>query len=310
MSYFLGFDGGGTKTECVLVDGDGHVLTSTQGGPSNPLRTGYSKAWFALSSVADAVLERNKIKSTDIRGICAGLGGAGRSQVARRVTTFLQRSFPSATVRVTGDLDIALAAAAAAGKGVVLLAGTGSAAVGRNNAGKIVRAGGRGPWIGDEGSAFDIGRRALAAVYRAADGIGPKTDLSERVLGALEFRSWDELLERIAKSPDDVFPKIFPLVCNVAESGDKVAREILVAAAGSLAELARSVVERLQLVREQFELSKAGGVFGRSPLLDTTLDSHLAKIAPRAHIMALRISPAQAAAEMARNLLGEVAHAS
>lgn len=310
MSYFLGFDGGGTKTECVLMDDNGQVLTSTRGAASNPLRTGYPKAWFALSSVVDAILERNKIKSTDIRGICAGLGGAGRPQVARRVRTFLQRSFPNAAVRVTGDLDIALAAAAGVGKGVVLLAGTGSAAVGRNASGRIVRAGGRGPWIGDEGSAFDIGRLALAAVYRAADGTGPKTDLSERVLGALECRDGDELVERIAKNPDDVFPKIFPLVCNLAESGDEVARGLLISAAGSLAELARSVVDRLQLTGEEFELAKAGGVFGRSPLLDATLDSRLTGVAPRARIVALRISPAQAAAEIARNLRGEVAYAS
>jgi glucosamine kinase len=310
MSYFLGFDGGGAKTECVLMDGEGRVLTATQGAPSNPFRIGYSKTWFALSSVADAVLERNKIKSTDIHGIWAGLGGAGRSQVARRVATFLQRSFPNAAVRVTGDLDIALAAAAGTGKGVVLLAGTGSAAVGRNSAGKIARAGGRGPWIGEEGSAFDIGRGAVAAVYKAGDGIGPKPALFDRALATLECRNWDELTERIAKNPDDIFPKIFPLVCNAAKSGDKVACELLVSAAGSLAELARSVIERLQLTGEEFELAKAGGVFGRSSLLDTTLDSRLAEIAPSARIMALRISPAQAAADMARNLRGDAARAS
>ena len=107
-SYFLGFDGGGTKTECVLADAEGHVLARASGGPSNPLRTGYTRAWFALSETADMVLGRQRIHAGHIRGICAGLGGAGRAGVARRVTTFFQDGFPNASVRVTTDLEMAL----------------------------------------------------------------------------------------------------------------------------------------------------------------------------------------------------------
>ena len=54
--YFLGFDGGGTKTDCVLVNGAGHVLAQATAGPSNPLRAGYARAWFTLSDAADVVL--------------------------------------------------------------------------------------------------------------------------------------------------------------------------------------------------------------------------------------------------------------
>jgi N-acetylglucosamine kinase-like BadF-type ATPase len=115
----------------VLVDEHGAVLASAYGSASNPLRTGYAKTWFALSSTADAVLARQKIKSTDIAGICAGLGGAARTQVARRIASFLERSFPNAAVQVTSDMDIALAAAAGEGRGIVLIAGTGSVAFGR-----------------------------------------------------------------------------------------------------------------------------------------------------------------------------------
>src|ERR1700683_1641823 len=78
MNYFLGFDGGGTKTDCVLLDAQGLVLRKAQGGPSKPLRAGYPKAWFSLSGAADAVLARQSIKAVDIGGICAGFGGAGR----------------------------------------------------------------------------------------------------------------------------------------------------------------------------------------------------------------------------------------
>jgi N-acetylglucosamine kinase-like BadF-type ATPase len=108
ISYFLGFDGGGTKTECVLADGEGEILARAFAGPSNPLRAGYNRAWFALSDAADVVLSRQKIRASDIRGICAGLGGAGRPGVARRVTTFFEGGYTNARVRVTTDLEIAL----------------------------------------------------------------------------------------------------------------------------------------------------------------------------------------------------------
>jgi N-acetylglucosamine kinase-like BadF-type ATPase len=299
LSYFLGFDGGGSKTDCVLVDEHGAVLASAYGSASNPLRTGYAKTWFALSSTADAVLARQKIKSTDISGICAGLGGAARTQVARRIATFLERSFPNAAVQVTSDMEIALSAAVGDGKGVVLIAGTGSVAFGRNASGLTARAGGFGPWIGDEGSGFEIGKLAAAAVSREADARGPQTALTERIFKDLDCRDWNELFERIAKSADDVFPRLFPTVAKAGDGGDPVACEILQHAAASLSDLTFNVAKKLRLTSEEFSLAKVGGMHGRSKLLDAELDARLAAVLPHAKMVPLAISPALAAARMA-----------
>src|SRR5271155_1973423 len=92
-AYYLGFDGGGTKTDCYLVDEAGTVLHRATAGPSNPLRAGYAKAWFTLSDAADFVLEKQKLKADDIRGICAGIGGAGRETGSRRIATLLGGGF-------------------------------------------------------------------------------------------------------------------------------------------------------------------------------------------------------------------------
>ncbi|MFZ0967658.1 MAG: BadF/BadG/BcrA/BcrD ATPase family protein [Candidatus Acidiferrales bacterium] len=301
MSYFLGFDGGGTKTDCVLLDADGQVLRKAQGGPSNPLRSGYPKAWFAVSGAADAVLARQSIRAIDINGICAGFGGAGRPSVAKRMSTFLERSFPQAEVKVTTDIEIALAAAAPTGPAVVLMAGTGSVAYGRNADGKTVRAGGWGPWLGDEGSAFDIGRRALTAVRRFDDGLGPATALSTRVLKTLGYRDWSGVIEHIAKDPDEVFPRVYPLVAHAAQEGDEVSREILTGAAAALIELAEHVITKLGLAGEAFPLIRAGGVFGHCAFLDSLVDTRLGEIAFRAKIGPLETSPAEAAAQLARS---------
>lgn len=283
----------------MLVDEHGAVLASAYGSASNPLRTGYAKTWFALSSTADAVLARQKIKSTDISGICAGLGGAARTQVARRIATFLERSFPNAAVQVTSDMEIALSAAVGDGKGVVLIAGTGSVAFGRNASGLTARAGGFGPWIGDEGSGFEIGKLAAAAVSREADARGPQTALTERIFKDLDCRDWNELFERIAKSADDVFPRLFPTVAKAGDGGDPVACEILQHAAASLSDLTFNVAKKLRLTSEEFSLAKVGGMHGRSKLLDAELDARLAAVLPHAKMVPLAISPALAAARMA-----------
>jgi N-acetylglucosamine kinase-like BadF-type ATPase len=301
-SYFLGFDGGGTKTDCVLADAEGRVVARASAGPSNPVRTGYTRAWFSLSDAADSVLKQEKIHSGHIRGICAGLGGAGRSGVARRVTTFFEHGYPNARVGVTTDLDIALEAAFGSAEGIILLAGTGSAAFGRDANGRTARAGGRGPWFSDEGSAFDIGRRAVQAVALVEEHRGPETALSGRIFAFHQCRNWDQLGEQIAKNPDAVFPKTFSLVATLAEEGDSVARGILADAAASLAGLVACVGSELGWRDREVPVAKVGGANGRSKYFDAAIDEELKKSVPRVTSVAVEMSPADGAVRMAVRL--------
>ena len=195
------------------------------GGPSNPLRSGFDAANAALTSAADEALKSAGLHSHDVSGICAGLAGASQRNVVKRVLVFLAREFPRAVAQVTTDYEIALEAAVGAGPGVVLIAGTGSSAYGRNAEGLTARAGGYGPWIGDEGSAFEIGRRAVAAVARTRDNAALPTLLSEMIPSAVHCSDWDELMQRIMKTPDDVFPALFPVVAQAAEIEDSAAKE-------------------------------------------------------------------------------------
>ena len=172
-----------------------------------------------------------------------------RDVVARRIGTFLENAFPQAAVTVTTDLAITLQAAVGDGEGLVLIISTGSAAYGRGAGGETARAGGRGPWFSDEGSAFDIGRRALAAVVRAEENRGPETALSERVLKWLGCAEWNRVLDWVVKNPDDVFPRIFPLVAELGDKGDPVCESILSNAAESLTELVASVLSQTEVER-------------------------------------------------------------
>lgn len=300
MTIFLGFDAGGTKTDCALLDASGRLIAEASGGPANPLRTGFAKACNALGDTARHALAEARQDAGSVGAICAGIAGAGRPRVARRISSYFSRAFPQAAVRVTTDIEIALEAAIGQGEGLVIVAGTGSAACGRNSVGQTARAGGWGPWIGDAGSAYEIGRRAVEAVLRARDHLGPPTALNEQILRAEETQDWDALIERIARHPDNVFPALFPVVSKVAAAGDAVAREILADAAKSLAYLAQGVIDSLGLRERSFTFAKSGGVFGHSAHFDSALAQELSRIAPAARIEPLRIPPARAAAELAR----------
>jgi len=186
---------------------------------------------------------------------------------------------------------------------MVLVAGTGSAAVGRQRNGPILRVGGHGPLLGDEGSAYDVGRRAAIAAMREADRGRPDSPLAARILKELRAEDWDDLQLRVYRVPDEVFPRIFPVVAEAADEGDTEARVLLGHAADELAALVGDLVGRLELKTEKFLLVKSGGMVGRSRYLDDLLDTKLKATAPHAEFGELLMSAAEAAAGLALRLM-------
>jgi N-acetylglucosamine kinase-like BadF-type ATPase len=302
MNFYLGFDGGGTKTECIALDADGRVVGHGNSGPSNPLRVGYDAACAALQLAAAGAITSAKYSVSDVRGICAGLAGAGRRNVADEMRKRLSRIWPGTPIQIVTDAEAALETAVGAAPGIVLIAGTGSIALGRNAKGEIARAGGYGPWIGDAGSAYDIGREATLAVARARDLAAPATLLSEMILSALDCRNWDDVVEKVAGGPGSVFPKLVPVVMQASEEGDSAARDILVRAALDLANTALAVIGRLNMKDAEFRVARGGGVFGRSYVLDSRVDDLISRVAPGAHVGLLEHPPALGAARFAMRL--------
>jgi N-acetylglucosamine kinase-like BadF-type ATPase len=302
MRFVLGFDGGGTKTACVLADETQNVRARSRSGPSNPLRVGFDAALAALREAAHRVTTEARVEPGAIAAICAGLAGTGRPEAAEQMRAALAAAFPSAAVKVCTDLELALAAAGE-GPAIVLVAGTGSAAIGRDAQGQVVRAGGYGPLLGDEGSACDIGHRAVAAALRVRDRSGGDSALGLQILRQLGCASWTAVQERVHAAADEVFPRVFPVVAAAADAGDELARELLGDAARELAMLADTLVVRLGLRDAIFLLAKTGGVLGRSAILDVQLDARLREIAPLARIGPLPVDPAEAAARLALRLI-------
>jgi glucosamine kinase len=204
-----------------------------------------ARALTALDDAAARALSKAKAEAIDVEAVTAGISGAGRPRIARRIAAFLSTRFRQARVETITDLEIALEAIAEAGAATVLVAGTGSAAFGRDNAGRTARAGGWGPWFSDEGSAFDIGRRALAAMAQEHDAALSQSDLDRAIAGCLGHHDWQRLIDDVARKPLDLLPTLFTPVVAAAEAGSESAREILGEAAGNLAALAGTVIQRL-----------------------------------------------------------------
>jgi N-acetylglucosamine kinase-like BadF-type ATPase len=298
MRYILGFDGGGTKTECVLMNSADQVLARTFAGPSNPSRIGVESAIRAIVESADLALRDAGLERSAISSIGAGIAGTAKPDMKDSMSRALQESFPGTPVTVLTDLEAALAAAGE-GPAIILVMGTGSASFGRNANGEIARAGGYGPSSSDQGSAFDIGKRAIAAAMQERVGQSDSV-LGRQILDRLSCTEWPVVQHRAQTIPDEIFPPIFPVVAAAADTGDASAQQILIQAAQDLASLVSDVADRLHLRESEFLLAKIGGTIGRSRFFDAEIDAALKQVVPRAEIGKLRISPAEAAALVAK----------
>lgn len=274
------------------------VLARTYGGPSNPSRIGVESAVRAVLESADLALREVGMLRGAIHVIGAGLAGTADAVRREQVRSLLQAGFPGARITMLTDLEAALAGAGEI-PAVVLVAGTGSAAFGRNAAGEVARAGGYGRFGSDQGSAFDIGRRAIAMAIEK-DAAGAEFALGKQMLERLRCAEWPVVQHRAQTMPDDIFPPLFPVIAEAADFGGEAACGILREAAKELASLVGEVATKLGLGGEEFLLAKIGGMVGRSRFFDAQMDEELRRVAPRARIGGLRISPAEAAALLAK----------
>jgi glucosamine kinase len=246
MAYYLGIDGGGTKTRCVLAT-ESSVLAKAMTGGCNLVRLGEAQARESLRAAVYQVCASARISPAQIGAVCIGAAGAARPEIADKIRAIFAELIPApaaANIEVVGDSVIALEAAFGASPGVIAIAGTGSIVYGRDAAGHSARAGGWGFAISDEGSGHWIGRRAVSAILTAHDQ-GRETALSSTVLQTWKLASLDELVQKANATPPPDFPRLFPVVLRAAESADSVARDLLVEAGVKLAGLAATVLCRL-----------------------------------------------------------------
>ncbi len=305
MAFLLGIDGGGTKTIAIAADLQGNVLGRGSSGASNYQTVGLDQAIAAIKEASEIAIAAAGITAHEARVVCLGLAGVGRESDRVLLLPTIEKLNLAEKIILEHDAAIALAGALVCEPGIVILAGTGAMAFGMNSAGEQKRAGGWGSILGDEGSAYYIGRRALAAACRAYDGRGPETMLINSLIECLGLDDFTDIVKEIysRQASPKAIASLAPLVSQAAKDGDEAAVTILRDAAEELALTASAVIEGLNMQDEAFQVAISGSVFKAGEPLLTPFSEYLRSTAPYAQIIPPRFEPAMGAVFLARQAM-------
>lgn len=263
MKYYIGIDAGGTKSKCVLADENLKVLSEYIEGSGNFLTQGIDTVVERFHNAIVHCLNEQNLQYTEINSIVIGCTGAGTSANGEKLRTefikySLSKGINYSNVIVTSDAIIALEAAFSGKPGAILIAGTGSVLFGKDEENQIHRIGGAGKIIGDEGSGYLIGTKAINAVFKYFDGRGLATSITDVLNNEFDVKDIDTLIGKFYN--EKICPsKLAPYVINEAEKEDEIAIHIL-------EEQALELVKHVQVIQKKIpgklKLSLMGGLFG------------------------------------------------
>lgn len=255
----VGIDAGGSRTRVLSLDDRGAEGARREGpaaavDPREPTATVRVLEDLLRRMEADGELE------LPAGALCAGVAGAGRAEVREELASALGGSGLARRVRVLTDGEVALADAHGDGPGLLLVAGTGSVAWGRNGRGVVGRAGGWGPLLGDEGSGHAVARAALRRVTRAADGREEPSELGPRILERLGLDGTGELVAWVADASRAEVAALAPHVVEMADAGVPPAAEVVDEAVEELTTAVEAVRRELAPWDAPPALALAGGL--------------------------------------------------
>lgn len=201
-------------------------------------------------------------------------------------------------IEIVGDVEIAFEDAFGLGPGVIVIAGTGSIAYGRNSQGEAMRVGGWGSAISDEGSGYWIGVEAVRSALRAHDR-GENSVLLKNLSDALGTTAFEDFIVRINANPAPEFAALFPVVLAAADSGDPLANAVLESAGRQLASATETVIRRL-FETQTVSVATHGGVLEHSSVLKLSFQHELQSMCPQAAVLSHAVDPARGALQRAR----------
>lgn len=295
--YIIGIDGGGTKTVGILADLRGNILKKIETASSNPNKIGLEKAIFHLKNLLLKIsknCQKEKIKIAYL-GLAGGLERDKKKR--ERIEKVLRKKFPF-LIKVDGDQKIAFRSGTKEKNGMVIIAGTGSISMGWKGEKEAI-SGGWDWLLGDHGSAFWVGKKALEEALKSFDGRKPTQKLQNLI-----FRKWK------IKDGQDVYQKFYTLnfvekvasisklVDFAAKKNDKLAKKILEEAGRELSKMAMAVIKKLKFQKEKFPIVLIGGMF-KSKIVLKRVKKEIKKFAPQAKFIRPKTNPAIGAIRIA-----------
>lgn len=271
MKYFIGVDGGGTKTALALSSADGAPLKTSATTGCSYQSLGAETVVRILEQEIRGLLASGGASAEDCAGCCIGLPCYGENpDMDQVISDSLTKRLAPIPVLVVNDAEVGWAGSLECRAGIHVVAGTGAIAFGRGANGASARCGGWNEFYGDEGSCYWVGRQAMSLFSKEADGRAPRGALYEIVrekFGLLnDFYFTDVILERWAPFRAEV-AAFQNCACEAAEAGDAAAASLYREAARELALLVKALREKLFSAKEAASVSYSGGLFKAGALV-------------------------------------------
>ncbi len=298
----LGADGGGTKSHGLVADDQGVILGSYQVGGSNPNVVGFKAAADALSLLIIRCCESARVKAEELASVVLGLAGVGRAEDASRMVEEVNARLAHygerpLSIAIETDARVALEGAFDGGAGIVIIAGTGSIVFGKTSRGEVLRVGGWGRTLGDEGSGYYIGREALTAVTHDMDNRGYAGSLKNTFAKKFKWNTRDDIIEAVYRDSFDI-PSLAPLVMQAAENNDLVSQKILDRAASLLVEQVDTLVKQMAMT-DKVQAVMLGGLMQSGSIYADAVQMKILRSLPQIEIITPKQSPAHGAVLMA-----------
>lgn len=275
---YYALDGGGTRCRLAIWNEEQQIVYQNEGASSNSYAVGFEEAKKNVIALLDIAKTQPKVGEMPIKGFCFGSAGLARWQEQEKWKSVFDDYFKCEFPRIlVSDAEILLIGSHREISGMSLIAGTGSICLGRNNEGKMVRSGGMGCALGDEGSAWWIAMQAVRRTLKSKEQRDIETSMDKQILTFFHLVDWRDCIsffndKNMTKAAVADFA---PFVTTYANKGDLLAKEIIREAAEELVKLVISVQQRLEKPYKS-HLTLAGGVLEH----DTTVRSLLLKNLP------------------------------
>lgn len=306
MNYYLGIDGGGSKSKAVLCDKNLEILSTFQAGPSNFLKVGLKDAAKEIMSLISAATHDLKGSQQNL-AVVIGTAGAGRKENVEDFTEALNKEAMKKRIGlknifITGDINITLHGAFEENEGLILIVGTGSIIYGKTKNGSEIRKGGFGRLIGDEGSGYSIGKRTINFLSRSFDGRIIPTPFFDFLTERLNISDSPSLINSIYKNNYEI-SQAAALTIEAAELGMREAEQILSEESDELIVLIGSSLNEFS--SKSIKLCLSGGLIEQENFYRNMLIEKINKYFPQVKLTEPKYSPEFGAVLMAKELFGE-----
>lgn len=304
MALYLGFDAGGTKTDCALAD-ETRILARTQNGSIKPLRVSAAQAEANMRALLEEIASQSGVDLKQVAVSCVGTAGVRLPQTNEWMQQIISR-YAGGEILVCGDETTALDAAFPGQAGVLVIGGTGSNILGRTSTGETFNVGGWGPALGDEGSGYWIGHEGLRRALRAYDFQQP-TMILEKVKRFWSAATLGDVTNIGNETPLPDFSLLAPLIVECAEAGDAVAFEVLQLGGQMLGENAVHAVRRLRVFEPDAPLpgiAYVGGILKGVGFVRESMMETIRRALPTVAILPEAVDPVIGALWRARNRVG------